>query len=151
MSTRTESTSAKQNPQFSMHVGSASLLMIFVILCLVSFATLSIVSANADRKLTNKVLERTDAYYDACNEAETELAALDESLENAYASASSETEYYAAAGRGKTFTVSVSDLQMLQVTVEILYPAASGDPYYRITGWQVLTDGESSTGATIIE
>ena len=36
-----------------MNIGSASILLVFVILCLVSFAVLSIVSANADSKLSN--------------------------------------------------------------------------------------------------
>ena len=44
---------------FSNGIGSSSLLVTFIILCLVSFATLSIVSANADYKLSGKVLERT--------------------------------------------------------------------------------------------
>lgn len=149
MSTR--NFSSKRNPQFSMHVGSASLLMIFVILCLVSFATLSIVSANADRKLTAKVLERTSAYYEACNEAEADLSALDQTLEEAYVSATSEEEYFSMTGHDKTYDITISDLQELHVAVEILYPAASGDPYYRITSWQVVTSGETASAVTIIE
>jgi len=151
MSTRTHNFTGRRNPQFSIHVGSASLLMIFVILCLVSFATLSIVSANADRKLTDKVLERTDAYYEACNEAETALAAVDQTLEGVYASADSEEEYFATVGHDKTYAIPISDLQKLQVTIEILYPTASGDPYYHITNWQVLTSEDTSSGTTIIE
>lgn len=150
MSTRTKRFTGKQNPQFSIHVGSASLLMIFVILCLVSFATLSIVSANADRKLTDKVLERTDAYYAACNEAETALAAVDQTLESVCASASSEEEYFSTVGHDKSYAIPISDLQKLQVTIEILYPAGSGDPYYRITNWQVLTSEDTVT-TTIID
>ena len=53
-----------------MNIGSASILLVFVILCLVSFAVLSIVSANADSRLSTRVLERTTAYYDACNQAD---------------------------------------------------------------------------------
>ena len=60
-----------------MNIGSASILLVFVILCLVSFAVLSIVSANADSKLSARVLERTTAYYAACNQAEEQIASLD--------------------------------------------------------------------------
>ena len=42
-----------------MNIGSASILLVFVILCLVSFAVLSIVSANADSRLSTRVLEPT--------------------------------------------------------------------------------------------
>ena len=44
---------AYKKKKFSMNIGSASILLVFVILCLVSFAVLSIVSANADSKLSN--------------------------------------------------------------------------------------------------
>ena len=71
---------------FSNGIGSSSLLVTFIILCLVSFATLSIVSANADYKLSDKVLERTTAYYEASNEAETQLSQLHGELAAAYAS-----------------------------------------------------------------
>lgn len=151
MNKSTHNFSGRRNPQFSIHVGSASLLMIFVILCLVSFATLSIVSANADRKLTDKVLERTDAYYDACNEAEAALSAVDETLESVYASTASEEEYFATVGHDKSYAIPISELQKLQVTIKILYPTASGDPYYRITNWQVLTSDSAASATTIIE
>lgn len=39
---------SSKKKQFGMNIGSASILLVFVILCLVSFAVLSIVSANAD-------------------------------------------------------------------------------------------------------
>ena len=38
---------SSRKKQFGMNIGSASILLVFVILCLVSFAVLSIVSANA--------------------------------------------------------------------------------------------------------
>ena len=50
---------SSRKKQFGMNIGSASILLVFVILCLVSFAVLSIVSANADSKLSARVLERT--------------------------------------------------------------------------------------------
>ena len=61
---------SSKKKQFGMNIGSASILLVFVILCLVSFAVLSIVSANADSRLSTRVLERTTAYYDACNQAD---------------------------------------------------------------------------------
>ena len=72
-------TNPKKKP-LRLNVGTSSILMIFVILCLVCFATLSIISASADNKLSNKVLERTTAYYNACNEAEISLSQIDNAL-----------------------------------------------------------------------
>ena len=72
---------SSKKKQFGMNIGSASILLVFVILCLVSFSVLSIVSANADSKLSGRVLERTTAYYNACNQAEQSLAGMDKTLQ----------------------------------------------------------------------
>ena len=128
--------------QFSMNIGSASILLVFVILCLVSFAVLSIVSANADSRLSTRVLERTTAYYDACNQAEQSLAGMDHTLRRIYESSDSEEAYFASVGHGKSYVIPISDLQSLQVTIEILYPGTAEDSFYKITAWQVLNIDE---------
>ncbi len=142
-----------KGPEFHVNVGSSSILLIFVILCLISFATLSIVSANADAKLSRRVVERTTAYYEACNQAQTDIADMDDTLAAVYADSFDEEEYFMAVGRNKTCTVAISALQTLSVTVEILYPKQEGDPFYRITSWQVLTDSsdmEEEEGAPLL-
>ena len=138
----------KKKNIFGMNIGSASILLIFVILCLVSFAVLSIVSANADNKLTQKILNRTTAYYDACNNAETSLSAVDETLRNVYLSSANADSYFQMVGHSKSYAIPISDLQTLQVTIEILYPEKDDDTFYRITDWQVIT---KDAGAVIIE
>lgn len=133
---------SSKKKQFGMNIGSASILLVFVILCLVSFAVLSIVSANADNKLSARVLERTSAYYAACNQAEQSLAGMDNTLRRIYASSDSEDAYFASVGHGKSYVIPISDLQSLQVTIEILYPQADDDSFYRITAWQILNTEE---------
>lgn len=130
----------KSGPEFHVNVGSSSILLIFVILCLISFATLSIVSANADAKLNRRVAERTAAYYEACNQAQEDIASIDRTLAAVYAESFDEDEYYMAVGHRKTYLVAISDLQTLSVTLDILYPQQEGDPFYSITSWQVITD-----------
>lgn len=130
----------KSGPEFHVNVGSSSILLIFVILCLISFATLSIVSANADAKLSRRVAERTAAYYEACNQAQEDIASIDRTLAAVYAESFDEDEYYMAVGHRKTYLVAISDLQTLSVTLDILYPQQEGDPFYSITSWQVITD-----------
>ena len=102
---------SSRKKQFGMNIGSASILLVFVILCLVSFAVLSIVSANADSKLSARVLERTTAYYAACNQAEQSLAGMDKTLQRMYASSGSEEAYFVAVGHGKSYVIPISDLQ----------------------------------------
>lgn len=131
------------------NIGSSSIMLIFVILCLISFAVLSIVSAHADSKLTRKVLERTTAYYEACNNAEAALAGVDNTLQNIYASSENEEAYFKTVGHNKSYAITISDLQTLQVTIEILYPKNDDDTFYRITNWQVITsDVKESTDTT---
>lgn len=63
--------------QSGMSVGGSSILLIFVLLSLTTFAALSLVSANADYKLSDKNAQATQAYYTADAAAEETLAAVD--------------------------------------------------------------------------
>jgi hypothetical protein len=135
---------------FGVNVGSSSILLIFVILCLVSFAVLSIVSANADKKLSSRVSDRTTAYYKACNQAEEILSGIDTELLKAYASSSNEKEYFDTVGVNRSYNVSINDSQNLYVSLDILYPQSPDEPFYSITAWQAVNTS-SGTGTTIIE
>ena len=130
----------RQKPRFGVNVGSASILLIFVILCLVSFAVLSIVSSTADNKLTQRVLDRTTAYYEACNSAQESLAGLDTVLKAQYASSTDSDEYFAAVGHTTSYAIHITDAQTLLVQVTILYPEDANDTFYKVTGWQTVTE-----------
>ena len=106
---------SSKKKQFGMNIGSASILLVFVILCLISFSVLSIVSANAG---------------------------MDKTLQRIYASSESKEAYFTSVGHGKSYVIPISDLQSLQVTIEILYPVFPEDTFYRITAWQVLNTDE---------
>ncbi len=123
---------------FGTGIGSSSILVIFVILCLVSFATLSIVSANADYKLSSKVLTRSVAYYEACNQAEAAIANLDKTLQQIYKESADEGEYFSTVGTTKSFAIPISDLQTLEIVITILYPETGEEHFYQIDSWQVL-------------
>lgn len=144
-----ENKSKKSGLSFSSGIGSSSILVIFVILCLVSFATLSIVSANADYKLSKKVLDRTTAYYEAEGQAQAALAALDAELSALYESSSSETAYFNAAGEERIFSFPLSDIQTMEVVVRIQYPKKTGDTFYSISSWQTVVTGELEYEGTL--
>ena len=61
-------------------IGASSILMIFVTLCLTTFAVLSYVTANADYKLTEKANTNLRLYYDADSKAQTVISQIDEAL-----------------------------------------------------------------------
>ena len=132
----------RNKPAFSSGIGSSSILIIFVTLCLVSFATLSICSAHVDLKLSTKVLERTTAYYEAVGKAEKMLSQLDQTLLNFYRSCESEEVYYETVGRNKSFLIPISDLQALEINVTINYPYNNSDSFYTLECFRVIITGE---------
>ena len=133
---------AKKNRGLPLNVGTSSVLFIFVILCLVSFAILSLSSAMSDYKLSSRVAENSQAYYDACNNAEEQLASFDKTLKNLYDTGISRSGYYDSVGKKKTFAIPVNDIQTLEVEIRILYPEKEGESFYDITSWKTETTGD---------
>lgn len=132
----------KQKQEFSLNVGISSILFIFIVLCLVSFATLSLSSATSDQKLSKRVVANSENYFNACNEAEEQLASFDSTLLTLYESGISRAGYYEQVGHKKSYAIPVSDLQTLKVDIKVLYPEKSGDPFYEISSWCVITTGD---------
>ena len=52
------------------NIGASSLLVIFLILCLVTFAILTLTSAKSDADFAEKLAHHKTNYYAACNTAE---------------------------------------------------------------------------------
>ena len=133
---------ARKKRELPLNVGTSSVLFIFVILCLVSFAILSLSSAMSDYKLSKRVVENSQAYYDACNEAEEQLASFDKTLKDLYDTGISRAGYFENVGKKKTFAIPINDIQTLEVEIRILYPESAGDSFYDITSWKTDTTGE---------
>lgn len=62
------------------NIGSSSLLIVFVILCLATFAILSISSAKSDFSLSEKLAKHKGQYYEASSKAEEVLEEIDTAL-----------------------------------------------------------------------
>lgn len=58
------------------HIGTASILLIFAVLSLVSFATLALVNSKADYRLSTNLAERQLSYYEACHKGNAFVAAV---------------------------------------------------------------------------
>lgn len=140
--------------EFTMNIGLPSIMLIFVVLCLISFGVLSLVSANADRKLSQKVLDRSAAYYNACNLAEEKLCEIDTALKNAYQENPDRAAYISAISALPTeFTFEISEIQYLEITLSYLYPASIEEPFYLLQSWRVVTNDnlDYDTGLHLIE
>ena len=63
------------------HVGSASILLIFTVLAIISFATLAMINSKADYNLSNNLSERQKTYYEACHKGNAFVAAVNSGYE----------------------------------------------------------------------
>lgn len=63
--------------QTGVGIGATSILVILMCLCLTVFGTLALVTARADRKLTQQTIASTEAYYRADALAQKQFALLD--------------------------------------------------------------------------
>ena len=70
-----------KNSSGGSHVGSASILLIFAVLSLVSFATLTMASSKADYNLSNKLISRQQEYTKACHQGNAFVAAVNSGYE----------------------------------------------------------------------
>ena len=66
----------RKTPAPSLSLGGATILVIFIVLCLLTFASLSLVSAFSDLSLSEKTAQRTTDYYAAVSQAHQELAQM---------------------------------------------------------------------------
>ena len=129
--------------------GTSTLLLIFVSLCLLTFAVLSFLSARADQNLSRKTAERASAYYEACNQADDRLGETDRMLEKIWQETANEKAYFQAVretfedmdfdeeNRMLSFSVPLTDTQVLTVTLKLRTPE-SGSTFYTISGWKTV-------------
>lgn len=131
---------SKKKSGFS--IGASSLLVIIVVLSLVCFAALSITSASADLRLSQKLADRTSSYYKACNEAQTTLKNLSVSLSSIYEESRSKDEYEQKIKESLTdsltFSCAMNENQVLQISVSPLYPQNASGDFFEITSWQIV-------------
>ena len=128
------------------HFGFSSILVIFIMLCMATFATLSLLSANSDYKLSRKVADKTTGYYQADTIARNYLYNIDMVLSQTDVSAYNEAEYFQQLSRlidnaqlpdgmnindisydesngTLSFHIFISDNQSLYVSIQLLYPS----------------------------
>ena len=63
-------------------IGITSFVLIFVMLCLLTFSVLSLATARADLRLSQRSADRTTAYYDAENQANDILLGIISCMED---------------------------------------------------------------------
>lgn len=148
--------------------GVSLMLLIFLSLCLIIFSLLSLSGAVADETLSSQAADRTEEYYAAVTSANELLSQIDAQLavylQEAENSESTEKSAYlqlcsrinedvsgvtwdeseeSNADRGTiSFSVDVDDEQILQVQLDISYPASDDDTLYHIQTWKIVNTGD---------
>ena len=140
----------KNKHQLPLGIGISSILLIFVILCLLTFAVLSLVSANADYKLVKKNNTHTHEVYEAENLANEQINLIDSILETTYQSSNS-SDYLEQVQQNLTsldgisfpskdqfaFEMKVNEHQNLQVVLLLNSEIKKGDSFYQIETWKL--------------
>lgn len=157
--------SRKKQSSFS-SIGITSLVLIFVMLCLLTFSVLSLVTARADLRLSQKNAERTSAYYDAENRANDVLLSVISCIEEYKDSPDASVFYQKLRERldgrnGILFTgadsleyeVLLDKEQLLSVSLEISYETYDDGSHYRILAWNTVSthEWESDGGLPLLD
>lgn len=153
------------------NIGTISLMMIFIVLCMVTFAALSLSSAVSDSRSGQKMSVHTEEYYAASNQAEEILAELDGVFSEAYRKAQDRGEYFSLVSEGMPDTatveekegllevgyqVDVNDSQAIQVQLAVMPPQQvqeeGAGALYKILSWQEIqtTDWEGDNTLKLI-
>lgn len=139
------------------NVGSSSILVTFVLLCLVTFAALAFVSANSDYKLSKQTAERTTRFYEANHMAEVFLLNIESQIRMKFNDSNNESDFYNgiegvfADNDSVTvekldnneihlnYSVAISDKQKLDVTLCTSYNDFMNTDSVSIEKWQTVT------------
>ncbi len=131
--------------------GFSTILLSFVMICVVTFSILSLITAYSDYKLSKKVADKNVSYYAAEESIYETLATIDKQLMEYYSASSDADDYYTSAcdylesfGEVDTSTDTyqltleeqISTDQWLSVKLAIQYPMEGSDTFYQILEWK---------------
>lgn len=138
-------------------VGSASVLMVFVVVSLISLGVLTFSSAKADQRLSEKTIQHTVEYYNAYNLANEKLSQIDTILTQNYTQQNTyKTEMFdllpqwlkVEEDNTKTlliYTQEINEYQYIEIELTLNYPTNSTDSFYTVSKFKTVT-GENWQG-----
>lgn len=144
----------KRNKQQStfINIGSSSLLMVFLVLCLTTFAILSLSSAQSDYSFSKKFAEHKNEYYEASSRAEMILGEIDQLLAENSDQVTARLDgkeidnipLSCTGADGETvisYQVPSGEKQALNVTL-LVTNDSEHENYYKIQAWQLISTEE---------
>lgn len=126
-------------------VGGSSLLMVFIIVCLTTFATLSLLSANSDYKLSAKTAQSVSDYYAADGRATERLQQIDALILSGQAEEIVRLGLAEQTIDGYTYSEAINNSQSLQVTLRMQNNRCT------VASWQVENTGQWHGGEQLLD
>lgn len=138
--------------------GFSTILLSFVMICVVTFSALSLVTAYSDYKLSQKVADKNQVYYEALERVYAKLVTLDNLLVECYQSSDSESDYYSMVMQELTeygtlenssteyilsFKEDIATDQYFSIKLTICYPTQNTDAFYEILEWKSVYEKEA--------
>lgn len=142
------------------NIGSVTLMMIFIVVCMVSFAALSLSTAASDYRAAKKSATHVTDYYEASNEAEKKLGMIEQILSESYKESTDQASYYQAlteklpamdgvtvsdsmsesSGVTLSYDCSINEKQALHVELLCEYPPEpTSKDLYQIISWKTIS------------
>ncbi len=129
---------------YSTHIGAASIMLIFMVLSLVSFAALTVVNSRADYRLSEKMQERSISYYNACHEANAFIAETATMLQNEYDLCPQEKDFTDQLNNTEfSKSINLNNHQTLDITLKAVTPTDGNSILYEIKSYKVTTNDEN--------
>lgn len=145
-----------------MNIGSISLLMIFIILCMVILAALSLSSAAGNKSSADKFAVHSTNYYKASNQAEEVLDQIAGILAKSYQISPDSSTYFSeikamlsesdigvnlnvsieSKPATLNYTTTVDGSQALEVELTLNDPWTTSSGFYTITSWKEVATSE---------
>lgn len=139
----------------SVQIGTSLLLVVLIVLCLVTFAVLSLSSALKDYNFSQKNAQKTTEFYEADAAANEKLAQIDASLQNIYsiypdtwsghvqeALSGLDEITFSTEDNTAAYEVRINDEQALDVTLRIASAGHTDEGLYQVIQWQKITSAE---------
>lgn len=103
-----------KNHIFRLHMGLSLFIVIFVTMCLVTFAVLSLVSAKANERMYQQQIYQIESYYELSNQAYQKLSDIDQQLHKIYYQYPQKQDYFQQVE--KQFSVSKDHIYELTIS-----------------------------------
>ncbi|MCR5233535.1 MAG: hypothetical protein K6E53_06450 [Lachnospiraceae bacterium] len=148
----------KKKVRGGVNVGTSSVLVAFMLLCMVSFAALTYVSAKSDYTLSRQTAERTTQYYEANRLAELYMTNIEGLLSKRVRDCSNAADFYSSIPElfadndsimvseeqypdnpvTLSYTVPINDTLEIQVSLKTHYPEETDTSLFSIEAWNTV-------------